>query len=191
VPGRSIVVVVERHNFEHVVHKRAAPKLAVLTLDYHVISSEPRLNDFLASFGIECCEDVNTLPSSIVQAIREAVSGWPPTSGEPQTAACNPIPGLLIHVSQLCGPDGCCLAVTFERIRMRADARETALRLTLTEREAEIGALLVRGMSGEHIAEELGIAPNTVREHLKNIHKKLGVSTRAELVCRLLNTSAD
>jgi DNA-binding NarL/FixJ family response regulator len=185
------VVVVEKHNLESVLHKRAAPKLAVLSLDYRLISSEPDLNSFLASFGIETPAQMNTLPAALVQAIREATAGWPVSAIESLSAACSPIPGLLMHISQLCGPDGCCLAATFERIRTRADVREIALRLALTEREAEISELLVRGFSGEHIASELHIAPNTVREHLKNIHKKLGVSTRAELVCRLLNTSSD
>jgi DNA-binding CsgD family transcriptional regulator len=57
----------------------------------------------------------------------------------------------------------------------------------LSEREAEIAQLLVNGMSGAEIARHLNIAYNTVHEHLKHIHVKLNVSTRGELISRLLD----
>lgn len=51
----------------------------------------------------------------------------------------------------------------------------------LTQREGEIVTMILRGHSTESIAMLLGISPGTVKIHRKNIYRKLGVSTQAEL----------
>ena len=52
----------------------------------------------------------------------------------------------------------------------------------LTSREEEILALLARGHNGVYISEILFISPNTVRTHIHNIYRKLGVSSREEVL---------
>lgn len=52
----------------------------------------------------------------------------------------------------------------------------------LTGREQEILALLARGHNGVYISEILFISPNTVRTHIHNIYRKLGVSSREEVL---------
>jgi DNA-binding NarL/FixJ family response regulator len=52
----------------------------------------------------------------------------------------------------------------------------------LTVREQEILELLARGTSGNEIAEELHIAPLTVRTHIRNMMSKMGVHSRLEAV---------
>ena len=51
----------------------------------------------------------------------------------------------------------------------------------LTEREAEVLQLLLRGHSTKSIAERLGISPETVKLHRKHSYAKLDVSSQAEL----------
>jgi two-component system nitrate/nitrite response regulator NarL len=50
----------------------------------------------------------------------------------------------------------------------------------LTPRELEVLELLVGGASGERIARELAISPNTVRTHVQNVLNKLQVNSRLE-----------
>ncbi len=57
----------------------------------------------------------------------------------------------------------------------------------LTERERQVLALLVRGMTNQDIADSLMISINTVKRHLKAIYKKLEVSTRSAAVAKALN----
>jgi len=52
---------------------------------------------------------------------------------------------------------------------------------TLSAREQEIALSAVQGRSYKEIAHELFISTYTVNYHLKNIYKKLGVSSKAEL----------
>jgi two-component system, NarL family, nitrate/nitrite response regulator NarL len=48
----------------------------------------------------------------------------------------------------------------------------------LTVREREVLALLHEGLDNKRIAQRLGIAPATVKDHLDNLYGKLGVSDR-------------
>jgi NarL family two-component system response regulator LiaR len=50
----------------------------------------------------------------------------------------------------------------------------------LTERQLEILALLVEGLTNTEIAERLILSPYTVRNHISEILSKLGTSTRTE-----------
>ena len=57
----------------------------------------------------------------------------------------------------------------------------------LTPREKEILTLLAQGKSGAAIADELNIAPLTVRTHIRNLLDKLGVHSRLEAVTYALH----
>lgn len=63
--------------------------------------------------------------------------------------------------------------------------RATSVRW-LTTREQEVLDLLVVGKSVRVIADELGRSPHTVHDHVKSLHRKLGASSRGELVARAL-----
>ncbi|RME75485.1 MAG: DNA-binding response regulator [Chloroflexi bacterium] len=65
----------------------------------------------------------------------------------------------------------------------RADARhpDSSSEL-LTSREREVLQLLAEGRSNQEIAEELNISVKTVETHRSNMMRKLGVSTKTELI---------
>jgi DNA-binding NarL/FixJ family response regulator len=58
--------------------------------------------------------------------------------------------------------------------------RAGAKALGLTERELTILGALARGLSNDEIAKEFWVAPQTVKFHLTNIYRKLGVKNRTE-----------
>lgn len=55
----------------------------------------------------------------------------------------------------------------------------------LTHREMEITVLICQGRSAREIADEIHLSYHTVRNHIKSIYSKLGVSTRGELLSRI------
>lgn len=57
----------------------------------------------------------------------------------------------------------------------------------LTEREMDVLRLMVTGMGNDDIGEELFIATNTVKNHIRSIFQKLEVSTRVEAVVYALD----
>ena len=52
---------------------------------------------------------------------------------------------------------------------------------TLTQRERQIATLVVHRRTNPQIAETLFLSPKTVETHLRNIFRKLGVSSRIEV----------
>jgi DNA-binding CsgD family transcriptional regulator len=52
----------------------------------------------------------------------------------------------------------------------------------LTDREANVAALLAQGLDTDAIAAQLGIQSNTARSYLKNVLQKTGATRQAELV---------
>ncbi len=55
----------------------------------------------------------------------------------------------------------------------------------LSERETRVVGLLAQALPNKKIARTLGISPETVKWHLKNIYGKLGVTSRDEAVARV------
>lgn len=51
-----------------------------------------------------------------------------------------------------------------------------------TDKEQEVLELLLQGLRDEHIARALYISPKTVRNHVSNMLRKIGVDNRTQLV---------
>ncbi|HUR15531.1 MAG TPA: helix-turn-helix transcriptional regulator [Mycobacteriales bacterium] len=68
--------------------------------------------------------------------------------------------------------------------RRQPAARSSAL----TQRQAELLQLVADGRTNAEIAVTLHLSPHTVRTHLTNIFERLGVSTRAAAVARVLSS---
>ncbi len=59
----------------------------------------------------------------------------------------------------------------------------------LTRREREIAARIARGLPNKHVAREFSIRERTVKHHLTNIFRKLGISSRLELALLMRDRS--
>ena len=58
---------------------------------------------------------------------------------------------------------------------------------SLTKRELEIFSHLISGMSDKHISEELAVTVPTIKFHLKNIYKKIGINGRKGILKVMAN----
>ena len=52
----------------------------------------------------------------------------------------------------------------------------------LSPREQEVVQLLVQGQTTVAMADQLGISPHTVRDHLKHLYRKTETGSRSELL---------
>lgn len=65
----------------------------------------------------------------------------------------------------------------------KVDIKETPtndLDYNLTEREKEILLKLIDGLEYKEIAQDINVSPNTIRNHVTKIYKKLHVTSRAQ-----------
>ena len=94
---------------------------------------------------------------------------------------------IVLHASALAGtagPDGS-VAVVIEAAKSAEVAPIIIEAYSLTPREREVLGAIARGGSTNEIAAELFLSPHTVRDHVKTVFEKIGVSSRGELVARL------
>ena len=101
-------------------------------------------------------------PEELLKAISEVLSGGAPMTGE--------IARMLVEAFQ-------------------KKPASSAPGDGLTQREAEILALLSEGLSNKEIADRGKISYDTVRAHLRHIYEKLHVRGRTEAVKKFLNAS--
>jgi DNA-binding NarL/FixJ family response regulator len=98
--------------------------------------------------------------AEVVKAVRQA------REGETLLSA-TMLQTLLVHLQKARGPTAPDAAASVE---------------PLTLRELDVLALLARGYSNARVAEELVLSPNTVRTHVQNILRKLGVRSKLAAV---------
>jgi len=81
----------------------------------------------------------------------------------------------LIHAVRLTAADECYLPP-----EIAAELTELRLGPSITPREREIISLIARGSANKEIGHSLGIAEDTVKQHVSRILQKLGVKDRAQ-----------
>ncbi len=69
--------------------------------------------------------------------------------------------------------------------RMQNKLNYTKEKYNLTNREKEIVSLVSKGLSNKEIADKLFISIYTVKEHMKNISKKMNVNSRTGIISKL------
>jgi DNA-binding CsgD family transcriptional regulator len=94
---------------------------------------------------------------------------------------------LVCHASLLCDADDVLtgMAVVIEPATAAEIAPIIVQAYDLTDREQQITRLIARGAGTAEIAEELFLSAHTVRDHVKAIFAKVGVTSRGELVAKL------
>jgi DNA-binding NarL/FixJ family response regulator len=66
-----------------------------------------------------------------------------------------------------------------------ASPDDLARRLHLSQREAEVLALLLHGKASKEIAETCCVSESTVKTHIRHIYEKAGVANRVELMKKI------
>lgn len=59
-------------------------------------------------------------------------------------------------------------------------------RVLLTIRQVEIIRLIINGFTNKEIARKLGISPSTVKNHVTEIHARLGIDRRTKVLSRIV-----
>jgi DNA-binding CsgD family transcriptional regulator len=94
---------------------------------------------------------------------------------------------IVLHASRLSGAGvhGSDVAIVIEGAKSAEVAPIIIDAYSLTPREREVLSAIARGASTSEIAADLYLSSHTVRDYIKTVFEKLGVSSRGELVARL------
>lgn len=90
---------------------------------------------------------------------------------------------LLLHGSVLEGTDQ--MALVIEPAKAGDVAPLIIEAYELTKREVDVTRAIARGLGTNEIGADLHLSPHTVRDHIKAIFEKVGVSSRGELVHKM------
>ena len=141
------------------------------------------------------------LPEDDARLKRLVAAALPTLGGQAAVGGSMPVrppfvvPGLTLHVHPVTvrqmdfgAPDvGALVLIDGLDRPQRLDAGQVGSVLGLTPAESRVAVELAEGRTVPDIAALSGRAGNTIRAHLKRIHRKLGVSRRADLVRLVLS----
>jgi DNA-binding CsgD family transcriptional regulator len=77
-----------------------------------------------------------------------------------------------------------------EKISNKLEMNRIRQQHSLTRRETDILRRVIDGLLNTEIAEELQMSEQTVKDHLSNIYRKIGVENRLSLIRNLMQISA-
>lgn len=173
-------------------NKRQTPGVLILSDQFTTLSSNSTANDWLSL--LRKWEGINNdlLPTPILAVCLKALAVGEDTSINANTAKVCLSTGeghyLTILGSKLTGVSNSQqIAISFE-LAKPIDALPYILEAYgLSIREKELLEQILMGLSTKELSNALHISTYTVQDHLKSIFSKTGVTSRRELVWKLLN----
>jgi DNA-binding CsgD family transcriptional regulator len=145
--------------------------------------SQQTEDELLGSRNNRTWQPLFTLLSSLVERVASRDGAESPWSGvieleEGRVMACD-VTAVPAPVSD--GPNA--VLVTLQPTESKSDQRIQLFSSShsLSPREQEVLQLVGRGLTTVAMAEELGISPHTIRDHLKHLYRKTGTKGRNEL----------
>jgi DNA-binding CsgD family transcriptional regulator len=179
-----------------IVRQRSAPGILVVDLEGCLVFANEQAQELLATHGPaglgsgEIHEGIRALCRRVRQD-GEAVM----TLRSPGPACLDPQESLLPPCSLRAFPlatpgsnlPATHIMVLMERVveKHRINLEQARQTFQLSKREAEVLNLIGLAFTNKKISEALFLSEHTVKDHIKNIMKKLGTGSRAEVVATL------
>jgi DNA-binding CsgD family transcriptional regulator len=166
----------------------AEPGTIIVDEELSVAAATPAAQDWIDRLGLMKPNDAEPLPGFIYSvaarvALARARGTEPPPCARARLQAADGR-WTVVRVAPLVGAAGG-YVITLEAARSEDLAPLLMRAWSLTAREREVAHLVIDGLSSEDIAQALFISVHTVRDHVKAIFGKTGVSRRQDLVAAL------
>ena len=168
----------------------AAPGIIMLDTDLAVVSMSPEAQQWLAEIDDADWPGSTELPISIYATaaglvqLQQGTAAPPPTTVRLRSRSGQ---WLSLHASTLHGSAAPQIGVVIEPTPASQVSSVLLSAHGLTDAQARVAALVLRGHSTRQIVRELHISANTVQEHLTAAFDKFGVRSRRELVAAVLS----
>jgi len=171
-----------------IIKNRSTPGILLFDLDDRLLFSNGQALDMLPGIDVQVGHGFN-MPSEIFRICRR-VKGTSETAeghyGHPVMQKGEiylSLRGFML-VSKVGSPS---IMILIEQIVAKHEVNIEKIRqeFLLTKREADVVRFLCRGMGNKKISEEMFISEHTVKDHIKNVMKKIKVGSRNELMAFL------
>jgi DNA-binding CsgD family transcriptional regulator len=179
-----------------IVRERSAPGILLVDLEGRLVFANEQALELLATHRPAELE-AGVIPESIQQLCRQVHQGGEAAMTiRPPNLSCLDLEGSAFPPCSLrafpLGAPGSNqpashIMVLMERVVAKHQINLEKARTTfqLSKREAEVLNLIGLGFTNKKISDALFLSEHTVKDHLKNIMKKLGAGSRAEVVASL------
>jgi DNA-binding CsgD family transcriptional regulator len=184
-------------NITGIIRQRATPGVLIVDLEGRILFSNDRAANLLATIS-----PAETDPGELPTPVRQVFQQVRQSGGEATLTLRFPAPdncGLAGAVMPPCslrafplgipGSDASAthIIILMDRIveKHQLDIEKARVTFHLSKREAEVLNLIGLGFTNKKIAESLYISEHTVKDHIKNLMKKLGTTSRGEVVASL------
>jgi len=141
-------------------------------------------DELLAECGGEPQQPLFTLLASLIEEVSSSSGGGSGFSG-----IMNLADGRIMkcEVTPIVRPDGggpAVILVFLQPVGSESEARIDAFSSShgLSPREHEVVLLLLQGLTTTAMADQLGISPHTVRDHIKHLYRKTQTRSRSEFL---------
>lgn len=157
--------------------QQLAPDLVLLDLNMKGIDGletlrRLKLTDLKSRYVVLTVSDAE---EDLLEALKSGADGYLLKDMEPEDLRSNLVKAALgVTVLQ----DS--LTEVLKKALIDPDTKTSASDVSLTDRETEILDCLAEGMNNKNIARKLGISDTTVKVHIKNILRKLNLTSRLE-----------
>ncbi|TLY24067.1 MAG: helix-turn-helix transcriptional regulator [Nitrospirae bacterium] len=134
---------------------------------------------------------VTTLCAEILNLLRVRTHGKDWEQVEEKRLVSNSTPPMILRgfgLPDQRGPEHARIVITVEEIgrKQYPSLDQAGERFRLTEREQAVVEHLIKGWTNKEIAANIGVAEQTVKEHIKHIMGKTGSTTRTGLLVKIL-----
>lgn len=164
------------------------PGTIIMDEDLSLVAATEQACQWIDLLGLPPANDAEPLPG-VIYLVAARVASSPQRPAPPAWVRLQAADGrwLVVRAAALTGGSQAALgyAITLQPAHSEDLAPLLMRAWALTSREREVARLVMDGLSSEAIAAALFVSVHTVRDHLKTIFRKMGVSRRQDLVTAL------
>lgn len=179
-------------SLKEIAAKRAAPGVLILDLEDRLLYSNRDAIDLLGP--LQEREGEVSVPGEVYDLCRQLRNGAPTAVGVIRLSGGNgrgesfcSLRGLLLGDHRNGNGHSHVMVLLEKIIRNRQiDVEKARQKYGLSKREAEVVRLICQGLGNREISEVIFISEFTVKDHIKNIMRKMGVGSRNEIVAAIL-----
>jgi DNA-binding CsgD family transcriptional regulator len=161
------------------------PGMLILDEQANIVSSTPEADAWLDELPMSDWMSVNTPLPVPIEVFALALVTTDDEAPAARRARLRTRSGmwLVAHASRLSGCGQ--VAMVIEPAKASEVAPVIVEAHGLTPREVEVTQMVALGLKTDEIGARLYLSPHTVRDHLKSVFEKVGVSSRGELVSQI------